>query len=193
MYLCRSFLFLLLMVSFPVVADWTLVPANSSLGFVSIKKGSVAEIHHFNHLSGNIDSQRRFRLDVDLNSVATNIPVRDERMRKVLFETDHYPLASVVGILPDASYEHHQPGSAADAVVNAELTLHGQSQMIEARLIVVGIGTDRILVVTRDPVIVDTAAFGLAQGVERLRQIAKLPSIAKGVPVTFALVFKRTP
>ena len=174
-------------------ADWRLVPDQSSLSFVSVKKDKVAEVHHFTHLAGGIDGQRRFTLQIDLASVATGIPVRDERMRKLLFETARFPTATVRGTLPDDRYDHMAPGEAANASVQASLALHGQRQALTARLVVVALTGNQLLVTTRDPVIVDAADFGLVAGIEKLREIAKLPAIATAVPVNFVLVFERRP
>ena len=174
-------------------ADWQLVPDQSSLSFVSIKKGKVAEVHHFGRLSGGIDARHRFTLRIDLASVATGIPVRDERMRKLLFETARFPVATVSGSLPDDRYDHMAPGEAANATVQARLALHGQTQTLSARLVVVGLAGNQLLVTTRDPVIVDAADFRLLGGIEKLREVAKLPAIATAVPVNFVLVFERRP
>jgi hypothetical protein len=40
-------------------------------------------------------------------------------------------------------------------------------------------------------VIVNAANLGLADGLEKLREIAGLPSISKAVPVSFVLVFEK--
>ncbi len=191
----RHLLIALLIALLPATswADWRLVPDQSSLSFVSVKKGKVAEVHHFGHLSGGIDGQRRFTLRIDLASVATSIPVRDERMRKLLFETARFPVATVSGTLPDDHYDHMAPGDAANAAVQARLSLHGQAQTLSARLVVVGLAGNQLLVTTRDPVIVDGADFGLVAGIEKLREIARLPAIATAVPVNFVLVFERGP
>lgn len=180
-----------LFLSAPALADWTLITGQSSLSFVSIKKDKVAEVHHFRHLSGQINGQRAFEVSIDLNSVATNIPIRDERMRKLLFETASFPVAKVSGTLPDGSYEQIGPGEAANATLTVNLALHGVEKPLTANVVVVGLTGDQLLVTTRDPVIVNADAFGLAQGIEKLREVAKLPSIATAVPVNFVLVFER--
>ena len=50
---------------------------------------------------------------------------------------------------------------------------------------------NRILVHGISPVIVSAGDFGLAEGIEKLREIAGLPAIATAVPVYFNLVFER--
>ena len=174
-----------------VQADWALDLKASSLSFVSIKKGSVGEVHHFRGLAGGIDGSNRVRVEIDLGSVDSGIPVRDERMRKWLFETARFPKAVVTATLPDDSYQQMAVGNAADVNLTVTLQLHGVSQTVRASLVAVALSGDDLLVTTRDPVIIDAADFHLVQGIEKLRELAKLPSIATAVPVDFTLVFHR--
>ena len=50
---------------------------------------------------------------------------------------------------------------------------------------------DRLLVTSSQPVVVDAGALGLDEGVERLREIAGLPSITPAVPVSFRLTLRQ--
>ena len=76
-------------------AEWRLDPATSDLYFMSIKATHVGEVHSFETLSGTVDDKGKASLTVDLASVATLIPIRDQRMRDILFEVDRYPSAMV--------------------------------------------------------------------------------------------------
>ena len=172
-------------------ADWALVPESSSVSFVSIKKGSVGEVHHFRNLAGGIDDANRVRVEIDLGSVDSGIPVRDERMREWLFETARFPKAVVMATLPDENYRQMAAGDAADANLTVTLQLHGVSQTMQASLVVVALSADDLLVATRDPVIINAADFHLAQGIEKLREVANLPSIATAVPVNLVLLLHR--
>lgn len=40
------------------------------------------------------------------------------------------------------------------------------------------------------PIIIKAADYGMEEGVKKLQELTKLPSIATAVPVTFSLVFK---
>jgi len=46
-----------------------------------------------------------------------------------------------------------------------------------------------VLVVSRTPVVVNAASLRLVDGIEKLRELASLPSISKAVTVSFALTF----
>ena len=79
----------------PAWADWTLNNEQSQLSFISIKKGDVAEVHRFDQLSGSFGGKGNIELTIQLASVDTAIPIRDERMREMLFNTKAFPTASL--------------------------------------------------------------------------------------------------
>ena len=54
-------------------ADWQLANDKSQLSFVSIKKGSVAEAHHFTQLKGQLSDQGELSINVDLTSAETEV------------------------------------------------------------------------------------------------------------------------
>ena len=68
-----------------------------------MKATDVVEVHRFNQLSGTIyDSGKRTgdaELSVHLASVNTQIPLRDSRMRDLLFEIAKFPTAELFGSL----------------------------------------------------------------------------------------------
>jgi len=73
--------------SLNVAADWTLDSDQSSLHFVSIKNGTTAETHRFAELEGKAADSGKVTVVVHLISVDTKIPIRDERMQEMLFDT----------------------------------------------------------------------------------------------------------
>jgi hypothetical protein len=179
----------LLFLSLPVQANWVLDNSGSQLAFVSTKAMDVAEVHTFTELSGSVGSDGHARVVIQLASVDTLIPIRDERMRGVLFQTDLFPTASVDARLDIARLQ--QMDVSTTKVLTAEIMLNlGDSKLpIIAELLISRIAADRMLVATMKPVVVNAGSVQLADGVEALREIAGLPSISKAVPVTFVLQF----
>lgn len=167
-------------------ADWVLDNAQSALHFVSVKQGDKAETHTFQQLSGVITSQGQGKLEIDLASVATNIPIRDTRMRELLFETARFPKATVTVDLAKVGVK---PGIQTLPVT---LELHGVKQELPSTVAITEVGRT-VQVASVAPVVVDAAAFGLADGVGKLREVAGLDSISLAVPVTFFLSFVAQP
>ena len=86
-----------LLLSNIALADWQVDNSKSSLHFISVKKNSIGETHTFETLSGSVSTNGDVKFDIDLASVNTNIAIRDERMRKFLFETNQFASATFNG------------------------------------------------------------------------------------------------
>ena len=173
----------------PVLAAWTLDNEASQVSFVSVKAGDAGEVHRFTELSGEVSADGNASVTIQLASVDTRIPIRDERMREMLFETDVFPTASLTTKIDMDSLASLEPGTSIDMVAELMLDLHGKQVPLSAEMIVGRLGDDRLLVSSKKPVIVNAASVDLADGVEALREIANLPSISKAVPVSFVLSF----
>ena len=172
------------------MADWVLDAKESALHFVSVKKGAVGEVHTFRKLEGTVSERGAAVVQIHLDSVDTTVEIRDERMRKMLFETEKYPLATVTAKVDAALLKALKPGERRVTPLKMAVKLHGMVQTYEAPVVITGLMNGALAVHSRQPVIVDAADFGLEQGVEALRQVVELPSIATAVPVTFDLVFR---
>lgn len=170
------------------VADWTLNNEASVLNFVSVKKNTIGETHRFNQLTGTISQDGAFKASIKLASVNTNIAIRDERMKTMLFDLANFPLADISGNTVN-TFKAPAAGEVKTEAVKLQLAINGKNIPLEARLRVVGLGKQGLLVSTIEPLLLDAAALGYTEGVDKLREVAQLPSISTVVPVTFSLVF----
>ncbi len=173
-------------------ANWVLDADDSRINFVSTKKHHIAEASTFHTLSGGIDLDGNARLVVDLNSVDTRIAIRDERVRKSLFEIDSFPQAIYrVHLDPGALNQALTAETGTQTIITLEgsLEMHGVKHALPASAFVTKTGPNSILVSSAHPVIVNVADFKLIPGLEKLQEIAKLPHISHSVPVSFHLVF----
>lgn len=167
---------------------WTLDQNRSTLNFVSIKKGHVGEVHHFDRITGEITGTTA-QLHIDLSSVNTGIAIRNKRMQEHLFNTGAFATATASLTLTPALLAIKK-GEIERMTQVLQLDLHGVKKDIKASLLVVGMG-DALLVTTTQPILIHAADFSLDTGIEQLRKLAKLPSIATSVPVTLQLYFTR--
>ena len=167
---------------------WQLDNDASQLSFTSIKKNSIAENHHFGKLAAQIDDNQ-LSMVIELASVESLIPIRNERIQKMLFNVAQFPKAVIqadlVPYLGSLKLGHQVLKS-----VPVTLNLHGQKQQLMLDLAVVQTARQLIVSPTK-AVLVNAADYKLEQGIEALRKIAGLDSIAKSVPVTFNLVFNQ--
>jgi polyisoprenoid-binding protein YceI len=140
-------------------------------------------------LSGNVAADGQANVTIDLTSVNTGIELRDERMREMLFDTANFATAQVSVKVDPEAIAVMSPGDASEMAVTANLNLHGETREVPATVIVARSGEARLLVVSKEPVIVNASQFRLVEGVQALQEIAGLPSISLAVPVTFVLTF----
>jgi len=170
---------------------WQLVNTQSHLNFISIKKGTFVETHHFKKFSGSVDTGGKALVTIALDSVETNIDIRNERMRTHLFKTAETPNATLTTNLDMAQFTDMAVGERKEISQIIVIHMHGKTESLRAEMIVTRLGANKIVVDSHDPILLNVEAFGMTAGVEKLRELAKLPSITPVVPVSFSLVFER--
>lgn len=170
-------------------ADWQLDAGASSLYYVTSKASAVSEVNSFATLAGTIDAQGKATLGIDLASVQTNIEIRDQRMREIVFQTAQFPQAAVSVQVDVAALAALAGGSSTVSSHEASIDLHGMVQNIMVDLRITKLDADSVQVQNARPLIVAAGSFGLAEGVEQLREIAGLPAINPNIVVDFTLVY----
>ena len=168
-------------------ADWQLDPAASDLYFMSIKATHVGEVHSFDTLSGKVDEKGAASLTIDLASVATLIPIRDQRMRDMLFQVDRYPTATVTAQIELDALVTMPTGSEIDIELEADLKFKENTSQIMTKVKVSKLNEQKITVRTIAPVVLSAGQLQVTEGLEKLREIAGLPNISFTIPVTFNL------
>ena len=129
-------------------------------------------------------------LTIDLASVETGIPIRDERMQAMLFDVGQFAQAKISGMLDLTRATQLELGETYTDTIKLTLSLHGIEKELNSRVQVTQLAGNKISVVALEPVLMNAADYKLAEAVEALREIAKLPSISLLVPVTYSLVFQ---
>lgn len=181
------------MTMFPALAaagEWSLSGPDSKLAFGSVKKDKVGEVHHFKSLSGGVDASGAVNVDVDLASVETWIDIRNERMGLHVFSG--MGPAKLSAQIDMAAMEAMAVGSLNATDVKGTLSLGAVSMDVEAAVIIARLSETRAMVLTDEMIMVNTIDMGVNAGIDKLMEIAKLPSITRAVPVTMRLVFDRT-
>jgi len=172
---------------------WTLAAADSQLAFVSIKNDAVGEVHRFPALAGKVDAGGKLALEITLDAVETGIPIRNERLRTMLFDTAAHPTAKVSAQVDAAAVRALPVGASLNVSTPVTLDLHGLSGELPGEFRITHVSAQQWRVSTEAPLIVNAASFGLGEGVEALRNVAKLQAISAAVPVTASLLFDAAP
>ncbi|SEL57024.1 Polyisoprenoid-binding protein YceI [Colwellia chukchiensis] len=178
-------------ISVPAMATWQLDKENSQLNFSSVKKGNIAENHFFSNISGMINETAQVNISIDLASVNTLIPIRDERMKTFLFETEKYSSANFSAQLDNSLIARLTLGEPQTVNINGMLDFHGVKRALALEVSVIKLSENKLLVYTLKPAFVKALDFGIVAGINKLKALASLTSINHVVPVNFSVVFTR--
>ena len=189
-FFTRAFLWVAVCVLSPsAFADWTLDNDRSQLTFVSIKAGHIAEIHRFTQLKGQVNDAGQVTAEIVTASIDSMIAIRDERMREFLFESEIFPNITVTANIDPEQLNDLQPGDGAAQSVDAKVTFKDRELDVAMQLIALRLNDTTLLVNTLQPILLNTASVGFDTGVNKLQELAGLPSISQAVPVSFTLTF----
>ena len=174
----------------PAWAEWQ-VADNSHIQFVSIKNNTIGEVSHFDMISGTVGDQGAVEVRVALDSVETNIGIRNDRMKKMLFEVGLYPEAVITAQLSEEAMAAAGSSSRAAVPVVLQIDLHGQVVSKDAVLTVSATDAGGFSATTSQPILLNAAEFNLEDGVAALQSVAGLNAISRVIPVTVSLNFTK--
>ncbi|MFI4954952.1 MAG: YceI family protein [Gammaproteobacteria bacterium] len=192
MYKSLISLSLILVTQIGYAAVWELNTNKSSLNFESTKNTTITEENKFKQFTGTIDDKNATaKFDVSLNSVDTRIPVRDERIRELLFETARYPIASFTTQFDTKYISELSDNKPHTIPVDGTLNLHGVEHKITSQVIAQQLDANTLQIKNAEPIVLNTDDYNLGAGVAALTKIAGLQSIDSSVPVSFTLIFDK--
>ncbi len=185
----RLLLALLAVVSLSANANWHLDGESSRLSFISSKNGDTAEVHRFLVLHGKVDRKGAAELMIEMDSNNSGVPLRDERMRKDLFDYARFPEAKVRAQIDLRPINDLANGAQVELRMPLTVELHGKEHSYNALLLATRLDERRFQVVNQEPLMLRAEDFDLLPGVETLRKLAGLKSISPSVPVNAVLIF----
>ena len=180
------------LLTMPVHADWQLIGEASELSFVSVKAAHLAEQHHFKTVTGTVSDDGEAHLIVDLASVHTGIDIRDQRMRDMFFKVAEFPTADFYSSVDVATAADLTVGESVDIPLVGKVRVHRIFADVKTVVTAVKLTEDRIMLTSKEPILLNASSLGLSDGVEMLRSVANLPVISLAVPITFQLQFQKT-
>jgi len=177
------------LITLPSLANWQLSNDESQFNFITTKKNSGTEVQQFTQLKGKVSTEGEVTLTIDLTSVETNIPIRNERMQKFLFETNLFPQATFTSKLNNKEIDTLAVGETTQVDLEGEINLHGITQAVSTRVQATKLKSNKLLVTSLKPVVIQAQTFKLDAGVDKLKDLMMLPNINYSVPVTFSFTF----
>lgn len=189
MHRSRLFLALLGVLALPAQANWYLDNESSRLSFITTRNADISEVHRFLTLHGKVDGQGLATLEVELESVSTGIPLRDERLRRDLFEIKTWPEAQIVAQINVQPISDLAPGAQLELRLPLVVKLRGKEHSYNVELLATRLDDRRFQVVTLEPLVLHAEDFDLLPGLATLRKAAGLSAISLSVPVGAVLIF----
>ncbi|MDH0730030.1 YceI family protein [Pseudomonas sichuanensis] len=180
---------LFMAVGLPAHANWHLDGESSRLSFVTGKNGEIAEVNRFLVLHGKVDRKGAAEVSIEMDSVSSGIPLRDERLRDELFEVERFAEGKVQAQIDLRPINDLANGAQLELRLPVNVTVHGQTHSYNTLLLATRLDERRFQVVTLEPLILHASDFALLPGLERLRKVAGLKSINPSVPVNAVLIF----
>lgn len=172
-------------------AQWTLDSEKSDVFFLTTKNTHISETSHFKTLSGALSNNGEATLNIDLASIDSLIPIRNERMAKFLFETSKFSQATVSVQIPEQQLEALNKQGNIETSIKAKVNLHGVEKELSVSVFASQDNAGNITVLTRQPLLIQATDFALNSGIDKLKEIAKLQAISYTVPVSFKLTYSK--
>lgn len=176
------------MMSFGAQAAHTLDKSQSSISFISTKNQHVSERHTFDEFSGKINDKGELVITIDISSVNTMIPIRNERMQAMLFDIANFKTATFTAQL-DSELTQLNVGEMKRTTVSGDMMIAGKTAPVSFDVVLSGLKNGSINATTYRPTILNASEFDLEEGIAALQKVAMLQSISKSVPLSFSATF----
>ena len=170
-------------------SEWVVDTKNSHVGFASVKNKTIAENHRLTGLTGSVGSDGEALVSIDLATVETLVPIRNERIREILFDVANFPSATIQTKLDMDQINSISSGETEGLRIPLSIGLKSIKISKSVMVNVVRSGENIYDVASADPIMIRASDFSLLDGVKTLKEMAGLQSIEPVVPVTFNLRF----
>ena len=171
---------------------WVLDNSRSYLDFSSVKNASIIEVHKFKDLSGGITKDGLVEINISLDSVATGIEIRDQRLKDYLFETKKYPNAVfTTQVNLKKVLSEIKENKVYQKKLDGYLTLKGHKVFLKLNIKIKSLSSKTVQIMSLKPIVLNIVDFKMTEGIEKLQEMAQLDSIGFNVPINFKAVFKK--
>lgn len=169
-------------------AVWQLVPDDSIVAYGSIKANVAGEVNTFNKIDGAIAADGQAMISIELTSVNTNVDIRNQRMIKYVFGDN--TKAVLTTQLDMEAIKALSIGDTTTMEVEGVLSFLGEDVDVDTHFFVVKLSDSKILATTDSMIMMQTEELGVNAGLDKLMELAKLPSITRVSPITLRFVFE---
>ena len=151
----------------------------------------IGESNSFKTISGSIDDSGHISIDIDLASVDTQLELRDERMRDIVFKVAINPYAKLTGDMNLQVHNDQEVGTSRVIEATIGLELVGEKIDHDVMLVVTRLSENKVMVTPHGVIFIDADDYELLDALEELRVLAGLDTIESVVPMSFYLTFTK--
>ncbi len=163
---------------------------NSVVNFTIIKEQFVVEPAVIPNIKGTMSALGEIDITIDLNSVDTNVAIRNTRLKQLFFNTVKFPKAIIKASINPKDIK--KITYYKKMTIPATLEFYGTTKDIILDVLVAKVYRSRLLVTSIKPVIINAEDYGIPNN--NLVALAKTVgglAISNKVGVNFVLVFKK--
>jgi len=157
----------------------------SSVNFSVTKKQYIIEPAVFQDVEGSIDEKGNLNISIDINSVDSSNPIRDNRLIDLFFQADFFPAAIVTAKIDDKILNSKE--TLQIVKIAATLEFFETKKDISLDVMVAKMGNN-IIVTSLKPIIVNAKMFNVpSENLNALSKVCGGITISDIVPVNFVL------
>ncbi|MCX4029749.1 YceI family protein [Endozoicomonas sp. SM1973] len=180
----------------PVQAAWQVQSEHSKVNFVTEKiftnGKSVKETQLISGVSGQVNDQKQAEIKIDLATIDTKIPIRNDRIKQWVLDTTNYRYATVKADLSGIDEQKLTVGAVKQMEVDGKLTIRETTLPIKLFVKVIKSSATDYLVESYQDTSINISQYGGEAGVQQMTKVMGLKSITSVVPVKWALTLKQT-
>ncbi|MDX8347110.1 YceI family protein [Cognatiyoonia sp. IB215446] len=166
---------------------WVLNGEQSVVSFGSIKNDDTGEAHTFSGLTGSVSPDGMASVEIDLNSLETNIDIRNERMIEHVFK--NAPSATLKAQVDMADFDGLAVGESTVTEIDGDVVFLGVEAPVYMDVFVMRLDAENVIVTTQSMMFISTDELEINEGIDMLQELASLDSITRTAPVSFRLMF----
>ncbi|WP_318516590.1 YceI family protein [Photobacterium leiognathi] len=161
----------------------------STVSFASIKLQYVVEPAVINKVTGNIDENGDFIFNLPLSELNTGIPIRNERLNTLFFDSKSFPQIQVKGKVDMDILKADK--AILQKKIPFSVEIFGTKNSVKALVNIVKVG-DNIAISSAKPVIISASNYLIpATHLTKLAETVGGIAISNTVPVSFSLVLNK--
>jgi polyisoprenoid-binding protein YceI len=142
----------------------------------------------FPGITGSISNSGQAEININLSSIDTNIPIRDQRLKALFFKVAKFPQATIKATIDMKKIKSIRYYKRME--IPAILEFYGVSKEIKLEVLIAKVYKKKLLITSMKPIIINAKDYGVpAKNLVALSKTVGGLSLSEEVAVNFVLSF----